>query len=141
MDKGVIPLVEFFSERGLKTKMSCEGHYPDKPNQSLFWIAFDESVTGSDLINFMKTHLSESGIFGVEGDLQIELVLVGRLSMSCAILQLIKKSPIWIQKILRRGKNDEKINYFHFCRFVVANWMYKCKFSKTCILANNMENR
>ena len=63
MDKGVIPLVEFFSERGLKTKMSCEGHYPDKPNQSLFWIAFDESVTGSDLINFMKTHRSESGIF------------------------------------------------------------------------------
>lgn len=67
MDKGVIPLVEFFSERGLKTKMSCEGHYPDKPNQSLFWIAFDESVTGSDLINFMKTHLSESGIFWSRG--------------------------------------------------------------------------
>ena len=40
MDKKVIPLIEFFNQRGLKTHMSCEGH--NKTNMSMFWIQFDK---------------------------------------------------------------------------------------------------
>ena len=49
MDKKVIPLVEFFNQRGLKTHMSCEGH--NKTNMSIFRIQFDKSVTEDDLIH------------------------------------------------------------------------------------------
>jgi hypothetical protein len=58
MDKKVIPLVEFFNQRGLKTCMSCEGH--NKTNMSMFWIQFDKSVTEDDLIQFMNNHQFES---------------------------------------------------------------------------------
>ena len=54
LDSKVIPLVEFFNQRDLKTHMSCEGH--NKTNMSMFWIQFDNSVTENDLIHFMKNH-------------------------------------------------------------------------------------
>ena len=54
LDTKVIPLVEFFNQRGLKTHMSCEGH--NKTNMSMFWIQFDKSVTEDDLIHFMNSH-------------------------------------------------------------------------------------
>ena len=43
LDPKVIPLVDFFNQRGLKTHMSCEGH--NNTNISMFWIQFDKSVT------------------------------------------------------------------------------------------------
>ena len=46
-DPKVIPLVEFFNQRGLKTHMS------------MFWISFDESVAEEDLKNWIS---SESNI-------------------------------------------------------------------------------
>ena len=49
MDEGVKALVEFFNKRGLTTHMSCEGHYPEKPSMSMFWISFDKSVTEGSL--------------------------------------------------------------------------------------------
>ena len=58
LDSRVIPLVEFFNQRGLKTCMSCEGH--NKTNMSIFWIQFDKSVTEDDLIQFMNNHQFES---------------------------------------------------------------------------------
>lgn len=58
LDSKVIPLVEFFNQRGLKTCMSCEGH--NKTNMSMFWIQFDKSVTEDDLIQFMNNHQFES---------------------------------------------------------------------------------
>ena len=58
LDPKVIPLVEFFNQRGLKTHMSCEGH--NKTNMSMFWIQFDKSVTEEDLIQFMNNHQFES---------------------------------------------------------------------------------
>ena len=58
LDSKVIPLVEFFNQRGLKTHMSCEGH--NKTNMSMFWISFDESVTEEDLIQFMNNHQFEN---------------------------------------------------------------------------------
>lgn len=54
LDSKVIPLVEFFNQRGLKTHMSCEGH--NKTNMSMFWIQFDKSVSEDDLIQFMNNH-------------------------------------------------------------------------------------
>lgn len=54
MDEKVIPLVDFFNSRGLKTYMSCEGH--NKTNMSMFWIQFDKIVTEEDLICFMNNH-------------------------------------------------------------------------------------
>lgn len=51
MDEGVKALVEFFNERGLTTHMSCEGHYPEKPSMSMFWISFDKSVSIDDLLS------------------------------------------------------------------------------------------
>ena len=54
LDPKVIPLVEFFNQRGLKTRMSCEGH--NKTNMSMFWIQFDKSVSEDDLIQFMNNH-------------------------------------------------------------------------------------
>lgn len=58
MDEKVIPLVEFFNQRGLKTYMSCEGH--NKTNMSMFWISFDDSITEEDLIHFMNNHQFEN---------------------------------------------------------------------------------
>ena len=58
LDSKVIPLVDFFNQRGLKTCMSCEGH--NKTNMSMFWIQFDKSVTEDDLIQFMNNHQFES---------------------------------------------------------------------------------
>lgn len=55
MDEGVINLVKYFNSVGLKTYMSCEGH-PERLSQHLFWISFDNSVTSSDIVNFVKNH-------------------------------------------------------------------------------------
>ena len=63
MDEGVKALVEFFNERGLTTHMSCEGHYPEKPSMSMFWISFDKSVSIDDLLSFMENHRDEYGVF------------------------------------------------------------------------------
>lgn len=53
MDKKVIPLVNFFNSYGLKTCMSCSGHFHLDGRQSLFWIEFDETtVTEKDLEDF-----------------------------------------------------------------------------------------
>lgn len=51
LDPGVIPMVRYFNEHGLPTRMSCEGH--GILNMSLFWIEFDKSVTENDIIKFM----------------------------------------------------------------------------------------
>ena len=56
MDKGVINLVSYFNSVGLKTKMSCEGHWPEQPNKGMFWISFDKSVTELDICNFINKH-------------------------------------------------------------------------------------
>lgn len=53
-DKECIPMVAFFNQEGLPTKMCCSGH--GLVNQSLFWISFDNSVTEKDIENFMATH-------------------------------------------------------------------------------------
>ena len=42
-------MVEFFNSIGLKTHMSCSGHFHFDGRQSLFWIEFDKSVTEKDL--------------------------------------------------------------------------------------------
>lgn len=58
IDKGVIPLVEYFNEHGLKTNMSCEGHKDEGyPYMTMFWISFDPSVRKEDISSFMKKHL------------------------------------------------------------------------------------
>ena len=67
MDEGVKALVEFFNERGLTTHMSCEGHYPEKPSMSMFWISFDKMVTEDDLFSFMDKHRDEYGVFCCNG--------------------------------------------------------------------------
>lgn len=61
LDKEVIPMVNFFNENGLPTKMSCEGH--NKTNQSMFWIEFDSSVTNEDIVQFQRKYLNEYGAF------------------------------------------------------------------------------
>ena len=53
-DKACIPMVEFFNQEGLPTKMCCSGH--GTINQSLFWISFTDTVTEEDIENFMLTH-------------------------------------------------------------------------------------
>lgn len=67
MDEGVKALVEFFNKRGLTTHMSCEGHYPEKPSMSMFWISFDKSVSIDDLLSFMEEHKDEYGVFACNG--------------------------------------------------------------------------
>lgn len=54
LDPLVIPMVEFFNSRGLKTYMSCQGH--ESLRQSLFWIEFDKSVTEDAIVEFMWNH-------------------------------------------------------------------------------------
>ena len=63
MDNGVINLVNYFNSIGLKTRMSCEGHYPELINMSLFWISFDQTVNQQDIENFMKTNSDMNGWF------------------------------------------------------------------------------
>ena len=62
MDKGVINLVNYFNLHGLKTYMSCEGHWW-YPSMSLFWISFDKEVSDKDIIAFKNTHRNLSGWF------------------------------------------------------------------------------
>lgn len=52
MDKRVKSMVKFFNSIGLKTYMSCSGHFHLDGRQSLFWIEFDSSVTENQIINF-----------------------------------------------------------------------------------------
>lgn len=67
IETGCLPLVNFFNERGLKTYMSCEGHYPDDSHRSIFWISFDKSVTEDDLFQFMENHTDEYDTFWMRG--------------------------------------------------------------------------
>ena len=54
LDPGVINLVKYFNEVGLKTSMSCQGH--GITNMSVFWIEFSKSITESDIVDFMSKH-------------------------------------------------------------------------------------
>lgn len=63
MDNGVVDLVNYFNSIELKTRMSCEGHYPEQINMSLFWISFDKSVSQKDIEDFMKTKCDEYGSY------------------------------------------------------------------------------
>jgi len=77
LDPGVIPMVEYFNESGLKTYMSCQGH--NDTNMSMFWISFDESVTEDDILKFMKKHLDVLGSFFSNG--RFAKRLIGSYSM------------------------------------------------------------
>lgn len=65
MDKYVIPLVEYFNNNGLKTKMSCQGH--NTTNKSMYWILFDWNITEQDIINFQSKHLYPWNSFSSNG--------------------------------------------------------------------------
>ena len=61
LDPEVIPLVRYFNQVGLPTRMSCQGHNATK--MSMFWVEFDKSVTNEDIINFQRKHTNEYGGF------------------------------------------------------------------------------
>ena len=61
----MIPLVKYFNEVGLPTCMSCQGH--NDTNMSMFWIEFDKSVTGENIIDFQCRHTNEYGGFCCNG--------------------------------------------------------------------------
>ena len=65
LDPEVLPLVSYFNSVGLPTVMSCQGH--NKTNMSMFWIQFDRSVTGEDIIEFQRKHINEYGCFCCNG--------------------------------------------------------------------------
>lgn len=65
MDAGVVPLVRYFNQQGLKTSMSCQGH--NSTNMSMFWIEFAADITSEAIAQFMKHHLDESGNFCSSG--------------------------------------------------------------------------
>ncbi len=54
LDEGVVPMVKYFNEIGLKTKMSCSGH--PGTEMKMFWIEFDRSVTEKDILEFQENH-------------------------------------------------------------------------------------
>lgn len=72
LDLGVIPLVQFFNERGLVTHMSCQGH--NKTNMSMFWIEFDPSVKEDDIVKFQREHLNKWGGFNSNGRFVLRLI-------------------------------------------------------------------
>ena len=51
LDKRVKPMVELFNKIGLKTHMSCSGHFHLNGRKNLFWIEFDSSVNEQDLVD------------------------------------------------------------------------------------------
>lgn len=63
MDKGVIDLVRYFNSIGLKTYMSCEGHWPERPNMAHFWISFDKEVSDESIMAFKDAHCNLNGWF------------------------------------------------------------------------------
>lgn len=63
MDEGCKELVAYFNEHGLETYMSCEGHWPERPNMSLFWISFTDKVTDEQIMQFKKEHNDLFGWF------------------------------------------------------------------------------
>lgn len=65
LDPEVIPLVRYFNQVGLPTSMSCQGH--NDTNMSMFWIEFDKSVTGEDIIDFQRKHTNKYGGFCCNG--------------------------------------------------------------------------
>lgn len=65
LDPEVIPLIRYFNQVGLPTRMSCQGH--NTTNMSMFWIEFDKSVTSEDIINFQRKHTNKHGGFCCNG--------------------------------------------------------------------------
>lgn len=65
LDPGVFPLVEYFNNVGLPTRMSCQGH--NSTNMSMFWIEFDRSVTEDDIVKFQCSHTNKYGGFCCNG--------------------------------------------------------------------------
>lgn len=63
MDKKVIPMVNFFNSIGLKTHMSCSGHFNLDGRMSLFWIEFDSSVTEEKLVELWNKNYTPNGWF------------------------------------------------------------------------------
>ena len=51
LDAGVVHLVEYFNEIGLRTTMSCACH--NNTNKSMFWIEFAEEVEEKDIETFL----------------------------------------------------------------------------------------
>ena len=72
LDPEVIPLVRYFNEAGLPTRMSCQGH--NDTNMSMFWIEFDKSVTDEDIIDFQRKHANEYGGFCCNGRFAIRIL-------------------------------------------------------------------
>ena len=72
LDEKVKPLVRYFNEVGLRTKMSCQGH--NKTNMSMFWIEFDSSVTNGDIVAFQRKHLNRLGGFSCNGRFTIRIL-------------------------------------------------------------------
>jgi len=72
LDPLVIPMVEYFNQNGLRTRMSCQGH--NETNMSMFWIEFDRSVTNDDIIEFQRKHTDKYGGFCCNGRFVIRIL-------------------------------------------------------------------
>lgn len=72
LDPEVIPLVRYFNQVGLPTRMSCQGH--NSTNMSMFWIEFDKSVTSEDIIEFQRKHTNKYGGFCCNGRFVIRVL-------------------------------------------------------------------
>lgn len=60
-DPLVRPIVQYFNDIGLTTKMSCQGH--NSTNLSMFWVEFANEVSEDDIASFMTKHLNQYGHF------------------------------------------------------------------------------
>lgn len=118
-DERVIPLVRFFSENGLTTYMSCQGH--NKTNMSMFWIQFDLSITQDDIIRFMEAHRTWYGSFYSNGRFAKRVILahsvVDNTDSVCECWCYFAATPEAADDDLRRwtdtnnkwkGANDER---------------------------------
>lgn len=65
LDPEVVPMVQFFNENGLVTRMSCQGH--NQTDMSLFWIEFDPSINELDIMRFQEKFLNWQGNFCSNG--------------------------------------------------------------------------
>lgn len=65
LDPGVVEMVKYFNENGLKTIMSCEGH--NDTNLSRFWIGFTGPDIEKKIVEFQRKHLDKLGQFCANG--------------------------------------------------------------------------
>ena len=65
LEPGVVPIVRYFNEYGLPTRMSCEGH--PGTNMRLFWVEFEPSVTEEQIRSFMEERTDDDNGFTAMG--------------------------------------------------------------------------